>query len=232
MRFTESTSRNLIREAERICEQGHPHEAMEILNRVIENTRKNGDPEMEGSALGYKIVCLKHIHQNTGSEKVLEQMHGHIKLGMMLPISEQHKAVFHLRLGDVHTAMRDYKNAERSYRKAAWLVRRDKIAHPEYLGHYAESKAVNGKPMLAIILILIALRRVDEVKGILRPFHRLILISGLYARLAKSAIKARKFGLALSALFKGYSLAWWLAIRHKMPQRRKQYHLALIGRHV
>lgn len=232
MRFMESTSKNLIREAERICEQGHPHEAMEILNRVIENTRKNGDPEMESSALGHKIVCLKHIYQNTRDEKTLEKIHGHIKLGMMLPISEQHKAVFHLRLGDVYTARQDYQNAERSYRKAARLVRRDKIVHPEYLGHYAESKAVNGKPLLAIVLILIALRKVDEAKDILRPFHRLILVSGLYARLAKSAIKARKFPLALSALFKGYALAWWLAIKHKMPQRRKQYHLALMGKHV
>ena len=232
MRFTERTSRVQIREAERICEEGHPRDAMEILDRVIEFTRKNGDPETESSALGYKIVCLKHIYQNTRDEKVLQQMHGYIKLGMILPISAQSKAVFHLRLGDVYTAKQDYKSAERSYRKAAWLVRRDKVMYPEYLGHYAESKAMNGKSQRAIIMILIALQKVEEAKNNFRPFHYLILVSGLYARLAKASIKARKFGLAVNALFQGYTRAWWLAIRYKMPQRRKQYHLALIGRHV
>ncbi len=200
-----------------------------MLTAIIAEAREAEDYQSVGSALGHRIVCFKHLFQNGGGDGLLRNIQQDIQQGLALPIPEADKAVFYLRSGDVHMLRGDLSAAESAYSKAYEVVLKGTHTEAEYLGHWAEAKALNGKCAEAIRLIKQARDHMKTCPNV-RPFHRVTIVSGLEARMVRASLKCKRYGLAITSFVHGYGLAWWLKIYYRMPQRLNQYHEALLRR--
>lgn len=218
--------RQQIEQAEELREQGNSDEAMVLLTEVVQQAQERGHLNLVASALGHRILCHKHLFQNTGNEVHLVNMEQDVAHGLALPIAEMDKAVFYLRQGDTFLFRNYAQQAENAYDTACTLVAKGGHAEAEYLGHLAEAKSLNGKCNEAIELLLQAIGIANIAQNV-RPFHKLIILSGLQARLIKTALACKKYGLAIGAFVNGYSIAWWLRLWYHMPQRLNQYHTAI-----
>ncbi len=218
--------RQQIEQAEELREQGQPYEAMALLAEVILQAQVGRLHGLIASALGHRILCHKHLFQNTGNEAHLVNMEEDVAHGLVLPIEEIGKAVFYLRQGDTFLFRNDALQAERAYGAAYELVAKDDHTEAECLGHLAEAKTLNGKCSEAVELLLQAIGIANTAQHV-RLFHKLVILSGLQARLIRAALACKKYGLAVGAFVNGYSIAWWLRLRYRMPQRLNQYHTAI-----
>jgi tetratricopeptide (TPR) repeat protein len=215
--------------AENLRERGRTVESISLLTEVIKEAETTGDNLILASALGHRIVCYKHLYQNTGDEIYLELMEEDIGTGVDLDISENGKAVFYLRYGDVNK-LRGYKLlALDCYEMAFDEVKKGGVEECEFAGHYAEALVDAGQWKHANELITEYMELLDSLKDI-REFHRCILISGLCARKVKALLAGKRYFSAVWAFFRGYILAWKLKLSYKMPQRLNQYHQQLFGR--
>ncbi|QQS23167.1 hypothetical protein IPM19_01200 [bacterium] len=101
----------------------------------------------------------------------------------------------------------------------------------EYLGHYGEALANNGKAVQGLFQVQRALDLMRcDLTGTVE--ERLIVTSGLYGRLAKCAFKSFRLILAVRSYRTGRKQAEELAYRYGMPQRLNQYRLRLRERSV
>ncbi len=218
--------RQQIEYAEKLREQGQPYEAMALLTEVILQAQAVGQLNLVASALGHRILCYKHLFQNTGNEVHLMNMEENVAHGLALPIAEPEKAVFYLRQGDTFLLRNDAPQAESAYGAAYELITKGDHTEAEYLGHLAEAKSLNSKHSEAIELLLQAIGIANTAQPA-RLFHKLVILSGLQARLIRAALACKKYGLAVGAFINGYTIAWWLRLRYRMPQRLNQYHAAI-----
>lgn len=221
------TIREQIEQAEILREQGKPHDASLALSLIIKGCEQTGNADDLALALAHRILCDKHIFQNGGWDVHLEFMNLDIEQGLALPISPSAKSVFMLRKGDYLTFQNKLEEAEAAYAQAYQLVEKDGYTEAEYLGHWAEAKARVGKIDEALTDLATAVSYMKTCLNV-RPFHKAVIISGLRARTIKPALSARRYGLAGLSFAHGYSLAWLLALRYRMPQRLKQFHQQLL----
>lgn len=230
--------KRMIKQAELIRERGNNWAAIDLLLEaevLIFEPVNSGSGLSSGASLvlaevfGQEIVCFKHLYQNTRREEYLESMEEKIQQGLNLNIPDENKAVFHLRRGDTLTTKGDYEGAERSYQKALDLVELlENHATAEYMGHLGESMSNNGKANYAVELISRALNLMTRQKIV--EWHKLIIVSGLYGRLAKAAFKNGEYRLAVRSLWVSYRMARKLKKEHGMPQRLNQFYQRLLGK--
>lgn len=213
--------------AEVFREQGKTNQALIVLNALISDASAHSDRVAE--ALGHRILCYKHLYQNTEDINHLHNMCIDARKGLGLQIPRTSKAKFYLRLGDVYMLQGSFVAAERAYRIAYEVCKKGDYSKAEFLGHWAEAKALNGKCAEAIGLLKHALAHL-KVFPPPRPFHRLIVVSGVEARLVRAAFKCKSYGLAMKYLIHSYMLAWWLKIYYGNPVRLKQFHGTLFRR--
>jgi tetratricopeptide (TPR) repeat protein len=218
-----------IEQAEILREHGDTAGALSMLTAIISEASEAQDYQSLASALGHCIVCFKHLFQNGGGEDHLRGMEQDIEQGFGLPIPEAGKAVFYLRLGDVQMLRGNLPAAEAAYSKAYEVVSKGDHTEAEYLGHLAEAKAFNGKCAESIELLNQALAYMKTCPNV-RPFHRVVIVSGLKARMIRAALKCGRYELAISSFVYGYAQAWWLKVNYRMPQRLNQYHSAIFRR--
>ncbi len=216
----------LIRKAELLRERGNYTEAVYILDSVIEYALKNKKPYLESDARGHLIVCYKHLYERNYDSFWLDYMYTCARAGLFLNLPEVDKRVFYLRLGEFEYYRKEYDKAEVLFRKAHLLVNKDCREEAEYLAHLvsvlvARSELFEARDLLARAFVLMNMPRVRKDT---RPFHRLIILAGLYLLEYKLNLRS---GLGASAArkayLKGYAIALWLKWRHKMPQRLTQF---------
>lgn len=233
-------AKQLIRKAEKVREEGDPWGSQDLLNKADgEIFKLRGYVHDEKlnilctEMLGQEIVNYKHLYQNEAKDIYLGDMERLIKHGLNLNVPDEYKAVFHLRTGDVLTSRGDLVNAEKSYQKACELVK-DQNNHitAEYLGHLSEAKSDIGQVGIAVQLGTLGLQIMDRLKGSIEDWRWLVIASGLHGRLAKSAWKNRNLTLAFTSGVQSFWMSVVLAIRHKKPQRLKQYFLRLRRRGI
>jgi len=220
---------SLIKQAEKVREEGNSTLAAHMLGIALQDAERLGRDELIGETLGQLIVCLKHLYQN-GDKSSLASMEQMVARGLVLKISDQSKAVFLLRQGDVYTFKKEYKPAEASYNAALRLVlKTNGYLAIEYKGHWAESLLKIGRDSKYVSrLIEDAINDLAKVTDV-REFHRLIILSGLYARLAKSQKQSWQFIRAYRSLRKCYQLCKQLRNQYNMPQRLNQFYQNLPG---
>lgn len=218
-----------IQRAETSREKGNTFNAIDLLTEVIQESKITGDSLILASALGHRIVCYKHLYQNTKDEQYLVLMEKDIRLGFKLDVPLEESAVFCLRDGDLYKLRGCHTWAIDCYELAFGLVKKGGVEECEYAGHYAEALVDAGHWKQAIEIITDSLEVLANLNDV-RPFHRAILVSGLYARKIKALMAGKRYFSAVSTFFHGYALAWKLKLRYKMPQRLNQYHQALFGR--
>ena len=237
-------AKQLIRKAEKVREEGDPWGSLDLLSEAdIEIFRLRGYVEdtklniLCTETLGQEIVSYKHLFQNEGEDEYrheyLGYMNSAIEQGLKLDVPEKYKAVFHLRTGDVLTSRGDLVNAEKSYQKAYELVQeQNNHTTAEYLGHLSEAKSDIGQAETAVQLGKLGLQMMKRLKGSVEDWRWLVITSGLHGRLAKCAWKNRNRTLAFTSGTQMFWMSVVLAIRHKKPQRLKQFFLRLRGRGI
>ncbi len=223
-----------IKWAEKLCEEGDLNGSFSVLERAEKflgyaNLVEPKQQSFYGKILSQRIICNKHLWQNKRDLKYLKLMSEDVLSGLNLKISKNEKAVFCLRCGDVFAAQDDFDKAEENYQLAYDLVNKGDFAEAEYLGHLAEIKSRNGKNAEALKLFEKALF-IMQTQAEIRPFHKLIIESGLYMRLAKCLFATAHYYMAMKFLFRSYKMCLKLKFIHGMPQRLKQFHQNLSGR--
>lgn len=229
-------AKRMIKQAELLREHGDTWGSIDQLMEARELIRDSGEGPLSlgalmvlAEALGHEIVCFKHLYQNTGKLEYLDYMAESVSEGLDLEIPDEQKAVFYLRRGDILTSLNEYEDAERSFQKALDLVELlENHTTAEYMGHLGESMTKNGKAEKGVEIILKALHLMNRQK--VEEWHRLIIVSGLYGRLSKAALKSGKYQLAFSSLWATYKMARKLKKEHGMPQRLNHFYQRLLGR--
>lgn len=214
-----------IFQAEGMRERGQVSLALAVLEPVISQGRERSDLKLVlAAALAQRIVCNKHLDQQCGGKDIAYRlrMNNDIAEGIALDIPDSARAVFYLRRGDTYMMTEAFKDADRWYQRACMALPSDSAESPEYLGHRAEAVTELGDYPKALDILEESLKMVRADKRF-RSFHRHIILSGLYARQAKAALKSGRTKLAFQAFWKGYARAIWLIWRHDMPQRFNQY---------
>ena len=232
--------KQLIRKAEKVREEGDPWGSLNLLSEVdSEIFRLRGyvdDSKLNIlciEMLGQEIVNYKHLYQNEGKDFYLDRMDTAISQGLKFNVPEKYKAVFHLRKGDTLTSRGYTDLAELQYQKACDLVKDDNNhTTAEYYGHFGEAKTQVGQPDVGVALTKLGLQIITRLKGSIEDWRWLIIASGLHGRLAKSAWKNRNRTLAVTSGVQMFWMSVVLAIRHKKPQRLKQFFLRLRGRGI
>lgn len=219
-----------IEEAELMREHRLVDEAIQLLSEIIYTALSINETSIIARAVAHRILCFEHLYKNTGAEEFLQKMLDDILFGIeRLSVSPAEKAVFHLRYGVYY--MLQGKNTEAESESQIAYDTAPEEDKAEYLGHLAALKALNGKVQEAIGNLLSALQLVQS-RGPARAFHKMIIISGLYARLAKVAPRGRRYYLTITSLIRGYRLAWVLKREHGMPQMLNSYHQAILPRWI
>lgn len=212
-----------------MIESGNRVEALVELDEIVNTVSFEDKPQAVAAALGARIVLNKHLWQNTSETKYLSEMQKDVYQGVRLNIPDHVRAQFFLRDADVSASIGDRRAAEIKYEMAYQCVTKGGREEAEYLGHYGEALASNGKATQGLIQVQRALRIMeDDNTG--TPEERLILSSGLYGRLAKCAFKSLRFILAIQSYRKGKKQAEALAYQYGMPQRLNQYRFRWRGK--
>lgn len=218
-----------IKAAERLRERGKTQAALDALIVLADEFLDARAWLCLAATIGQIIVCYKHFAQNRLAERRawIDKMSGAVAWGKALNIPESEKRTFVLREGDVAAMRGNTQEALRCYREAVRLAEHTSDEN-EYRGHLAEAMAESGELYAAAIMIR------DAVGGVCRTryagmehWRRLVILSGLFARQVKVEQMCGRKVSAGVAFFKGYTLAWWLLVRHWSPQRWRQYHQAI-----
>ena len=216
----------LIQKGELSREKEQIHEAFAYLTEAMVEAAKIGDYTGVCECLAHRLVVYLHLWQQTEKKIFLDLTRMDARQGLAIcetyRIDDSVRGTFHLRLGTYYREKGDLENAAEEYRKAVKLVEKgkDKIKYAEFLGHYAEIVLLNGDKK-GLGYFGRAIELVEKAKGV-RPFHKLIILSGMYGRMARAHFHNKEKLEGKTALAKATELAKELAIKHKMKVRLKQ----------
>lgn len=229
-----------INQAEKLRELGATKAALEILDHVVWKIKHvldySDNMNILAQALAHRIICHKHIWQNTGDEFSLREMLVDVINGELLPVSTEDKAVFYLRHGDCLSSMNMHNSALEQYRLAYESVKKGGVEEVEYLGHLAEAlvgaNRVNASEALNYLdQAMDLMKKIESGPNEQKPrdWHSLIIWSGLYGRKAfvlRKSLHINFFSRSLQAfawLWQAFVLAVRLKNKHGMPQRYNQF---------
>ncbi len=213
--------RALIEKGVNQRERGKSFDSIEIFNEAMQLSEEIPDYSLYASALGHRIVAYKHLYQKQGSKVFRNLMRIDAETGLILSIPEAEKAPFYLRMGDVYAIDKKRKLAEDCYRHAYQLVK-GSSGEKEYLGHLAEAMAHNDKGGEALQIVQPNLVEAIELYGPHPNEHGLIVISGIYKRLAVIAKITDQKKLFFASVWHYLRLATTLWLLHKNPMRMMQ----------
>ncbi len=206
--------------AERLREKhGNIDAAMQKLGLVISLAEQYGYLLVLRNALAQRIVCNKHLYRLHGAEVYIHAMVQDCLHGLTLRIEPNQKAVFHFRSAEAHALVGKNQIAQDDYQLALETVAKDSREHAEILSSHAEFLADEGKMEDATHAFQKALVIYNDLRGTISESDWLTLQSGLYARLAKSAVNGGDYVFGAHRLGKAVQLASWLCLRWGNRQR-------------
>lgn len=224
--LSESAVHKLFEEFERLSERGSYAEALEIIDRACLEAAFSARPDWVVEALNHKLHVYKHLYQKSGEAVYLDSMAAVANLALVF--AEKHglsgppKAAALLRSADVYYLKSDLAQAVEFYQRAL-----DEIPplpegrYAEYLSHWAAAKIKLSQDP-AILADLEKALSLAEKDASLRPFHKLIIVSGINARLAESYALLGRTSQAKTALAEAEAAAGLLEKTYAMPMRKIQ----------
>ena len=174
-----------------------------------------------------------HLLDDTDIQRIpfIEMMGAHAQAGVHIAeekgISGQPKSAVMLRVGDYYFAKKDYTEAAQRYHLALEELkeydRPDKNQiYAEYVGHYGQALGMSGD-IQGVVELNKALGITEALtEEQVRPFHKLILLTGLLLRLAEVHMHFNNIEEAKAVLVKAEPIAKDLDHTHNMPDRLKQ----------
>jgi tetratricopeptide (TPR) repeat protein len=214
----------LIEEAEITREQGKMDKSLALLSEAIIEAGRNNDWDSVLAALGQRIITYLHLYQETGDKNFLElfwaDTQGGLKIARRTKASGENKAPLMLRIGQYHGLMGDHLTASSYHTAALNLLPRKKDGRfAEYLGFKGVELALAGNKKG--LTDLEEALRIIETDTELRPFHKLVIKSGILLRIAEAKYKF-KDKTWNDALDDAFDIAETLSRKHKMKMRLYQ----------
>lgn len=221
--MTDISSNDLQAQVEEAVElrekHGEVERAVQILNLVIPLAESYQFFVVLRNALAQRIVCNKHFFRLHSKEAYLSAMQHDCMHGLTLDVHASHRAVFYFRGAEAQALGGDLINAAKNYERALAGVHQNSREHAEVLSSHAEFLADQGKMEDATHAFQKALAIYSDLRGTISESDWLTLQSGLYARLAKSAVNAGDYVFGAHCLGKAFQLALWLCLRWGNRQR-------------
>jgi tetratricopeptide (TPR) repeat protein len=213
---------NLIEQGEFAREKGQDERALSLLDRAIFEAGKKKDYASLLAALSHKLLVWKHAYLKAKDMAFLELMFseawGGLKIAQRVKVEKGFQAVFLLRIGHYFQYKGNYKLAQNYGRKALkFISKNDKARYAEYLGHFGLSQALAGNKQ-GLNTLKQALKLIEKAKKV-RPFHKLVIHSGILTRASIALNKFGKKSEAREMLDAAFELAKILARQYKMPMR-------------
>ena len=215
----------LIEQGEIAREKENYSEALTALDKALIIAARDEQWTQLVNALAHKLLTYKHLFQKTGKDSFLELMLGEAQTGLKISedkkILGQPKAVMLLRIGDYHFLKEEFAKAMSFYEEALENIEKEKKGeHAEYLSHLGLCQAELGKQEgLDNINQALQLALADDQT---RPFHKLVILSGIHMRQAVAYNKFKQFEQAKASFEIAKTMAEELALEHKMSMRLKQ----------
>ena len=224
--LNEPAVKELFERFEYLSERGDYAAALELIDRTCLEAAFSARPDWVVEALNHKLHVYKHLYQKTGEAIYLDSMGAVANLA--LDFCEKHrltgppKAAALLRYADACYLKADLVQAVEFYQRAlAEIPPLPEGRYAEYLSHWAVAKIkLNQDP--AILVELEKALTLAKNDATLRPFHQLIILSGIQARLAESYAALGRPREAEAALAEAETLAGQLEKTYAMPMRRIQ----------
>lgn len=216
----------LIEQGEMVREKKNWDKALEIFDRAIIEAARLKKPETIINILAHKLIIYKHLYNESGNQIFLELLYNESKAGIHLAdvfiIQGQARAVSLLRVADYYYLKGDYKTANKYYYESLEnLNPEDKAMYGEYLGHLGLSEVLSGEKKKGFATLDRAYEQVFENKS-LRPFHKLVILSGIRLRQAKAFGEMGDKVKAKIYLDDSEQLAKQLVQEYKLPLRLEE----------
>lgn len=218
------TFEEYIKQGEMATEhQQHP-EAMQAYTMAILTAANNKNYEQVVQALGQRLIIYKHKWQLSGDAVFLELLKGDADTGTAIvekySLEGHSKAVMLLRSGDYFYENKNYSEAANNYANAVDNLPEGDIAQPEFLGHLGVALCLSGDNG-GLEKLNTALNLAEADRN-LRPFHKIIIISGIQMRLAESEYAFGNIEKAKEHLEIAFQLGKELESEHNIGMRTVQ----------
>lgn len=223
--MAEKTFDQLIDSGERARELEDFDRSFAIFDQAILLATKLNDPAKIINAIGHKLLAYKHLAERSNSENYWQLYRGEVETGLKIAsdakIEGQPMALMLLRQGDYFSHLLDYAKAEEIYQKALEkLDPNDGGVYGEYLSHFGLAQSMSGKTEgLTTLKTSFDTVALDNK---LRPFHKLVVLSGINLRLALASAKLGFDEDSKKYMAEAERQAKELAEQHKMSIRLKQ----------
>lgn len=219
----------LTEQGEIAREQGNLDQTLAFFDRALFAAITDKDYSGAVAVLTQRLITFKHAYEKSGDAVYMELFYGDVLTALRLcefsKMEGQLKAVTYSRSGDYFLFKQDFPEAARHYELAlAELNKASDVAEgtkAEYLGHYGEALVKSGDRS-GLEKLDEALRMVRSSNHGLRPFHQIVVESGILLRQADAYAFIRQPDKARESLAAAKKLAHELAEKHNMKMRQIQ----------
>jgi tetratricopeptide (TPR) repeat protein len=220
---------HLREQGEIASEQGDQEQALICFDRALIMAVQQKQYGRAVNILGHHLHVFKVFYQETSDPSFMELFYSDVLTGLRLcqfhDIQGQPKSVMLLRSGDYFLFKQDFAQAAEQYRLAMEELdkpeRQPEEIRAEYMGHYAIALVKSGDNT-GFAKFEEALKILGSHTG-LRPFHQIIVESGVWLRQADAYAFAGQQDKAREALSQAKPMVEKLAAEHNMGMRKKQW---------
>ncbi len=217
--------KQLIQKAEIAREHNQQTKALELLDLTLIEVGLKKRYDLMLETLAQRLIIWLHYFQSTGDASFLELLVADARAGYAIGTTKKVKkglvAIMLHRIGHYHFYKKEFKESAIFYKASLEdLLPKDKGQIAEYTGHYALSLILSGDKKGLTKLKQALVLASDDKK--LRPFHKLIIESGLLIRLAIASWHLKDRKMYQEYLDEAQVLALVLKDKYKMPQRLQQ----------
>lgn len=230
--------KGFINRGELAREKGQDEKALSMLDKAIFEAGKKKDYASLLSALSHKLLIWKHAYLKTKDGVFLELMRYEAMAGLDIAKAKNNKgfqAIFLLRLGHYEQYRGNYKQAVTLMSQGIKLTdRKDLAKYSEYLGHLGLSQSLAGnsdarqsrgrspdrkrRDKKGLSTLRQSLKLIEKAKKV-RPFHRLVIHSGILLRTSIALNKFGKKSETREMQDAAIELSKILTNKYKMPMR-------------
>ncbi len=223
---SEKKIRKLFEQFENFSEQGQTSEAVRVIGKACLEAASTGRPDLVVETFNHKLHIFKHLFQRTGQEIYLSLMRSEalsaVNLAKKYRVQGSPRAAALLRYADTFYLEDDYKKSTPIYLQALEaLPKAASGEYAEFLSHWAISAIKLRKEKKNLEQLKQALSMAESDIA-LRPFHKLIVVSGIQGRLAEACGVLNDREQAENYLLAAEGNAKILEKEYHMPMRQIQ----------
>lgn len=199
----------LHKKAERAREEDRFDDALDLIEKAIENYKEEKNYEGLSRAIQSRVLIYKHLFLLHNNKKYLELATKDTAESLAIAQKHQLRNVFcssYFRIGEIAMLAKDYKGAIENYEKALTFYVGSTAEKGDYRYHLGEAFYRSGEKEKGKNIILQGLKEIQDNSSEVDPFLIHVWESGCYMRLA-GLLKDDEPGKAKEYLQKAQSIS-------------------------